>query len=236
MSKGAKCPSLCRFLLSLVVPIEAEKIDASVAKAEFAKSVRGAKTNIANVEAMQEQLREIQLAELRAQRASMQLDEEMKSWRTFALWDLWHEQQARVKLRQNLFVITGPSKMGKSQFLVHSLAGDTPDNVLMVNCMNVLDPDLRDFALGRHSAIIFDEGGPEMVQRHRDLFQAPRHNIKLAHSATGCYCYSVNLWRVKLVVTCNGWFEQLEKLSCADREWVEANTCVLEVTTPMWEE
>ena len=198
--------------------------------------MRGAKANVSNVVAMEEQLRAIQLAELRAERASMELDEETQSWRNFPLWKSWLDQQKRVMLRQNAFVLTGPSKMGKSQFLFHTLLSDARDNVLLVNCMNVLDPDLREFALGRRTAIIFDEGGPEMIQRHRDLFQAPRRDIKLAHSATGCYCYSVNLWRVKLVVTCNRCYEQLEKLARADRQWVEANAVALEVTQPMWEQ
>ena len=149
----------------------------------------------------------------------------------------WVAQQGRVLLRQNAFVLTGPSKMGKSQFLLQSLADceQSGQQPLMVNCMNVLDPDLRDFNRSIHSAIIFDEGSPEMVARHRDLFQARRHDIKLAHSATGCYCYKLNLWRVKLVVSCNGWREQVDKLGPADKQWVEANTTVLSVATPMWQ-
>ena len=73
---------------------------------------------------------------------------------------------------------------------------------------------------------------PDTVQRHRDLFQAPRHDIKLGHSVNGCYCY---LWRVKDVVTCNGWYDELAALSAANRQRVEANTSVLEISVPMRE-
>ena len=198
--------------------------------------MRGAKSNIANVEAMEEQQRTSALERVRAERASLQIDEEMKAWKCYPVFDGWLAQQARRMLRQNLLVVTGPSKMGKSQFLLDQLKTGGAETVLMVNCMNVVDPDLREFSVGKHDAIIFDEGGPDMIQRHRDLFQAPRHDIKLGHSATGCYCYSVNLWRVKLVVTCNGWEEQLQRLGGADRQWVEANTTVLTVSEPMWQQ
>ena len=216
-------------------PAQAGKLTPENAKLEFGRAVKGAKSNIANVEAMEEAEQRERLAALRRERQNLELDEVMCAWRSFPQWDQWLIEQSKVRLRQNLFVITGPSKMGKSQFLLHSLGGDGGTSVLLVNCMNVLDPDLRDYKSAVHSAIIFDEGGPEMVQRHRDLFQAPRHDIKLAHSQTGCYCYSVNLWRVKLVVTCNGWADQLQRLDNADKEWVCANTTVLEVSEPMWQ-
>ena len=138
-------------------------------------------------------------------------------------------------LRQTAFVITGPSKMGKSEFVKAMVKQkmEQPDT-LVVNCMGSSDPDLRRFKVLEHGAILFDEGSPDLVQKHRDLFQAPRHDIFMAPSATGCYGYWVNLWRVKLVITCNGWYDMLEELKPADREWVSANTAVLSIDTKMY--
>ena len=66
-----------------------------------------------------------------------------------------------------------------------------------------------------------------LVQSHRDLLQAPRRDIVLGNSRTGCHTYAVNLWRVRLCLTSNSWYEDLEELKPADREWVKANTVVL---------
>ena len=147
------------------------------------------------------------------------------------------KEQHKKLCRQKLFVVTGPSRMGKSEYLKAKLRRTStggPCEVLTVNVMSVLDPDLKPYRCLKHGSILFDEGSPDLVQRHRDLFQAPRHDITLGNSATSCYTYSVNLWRVRLVLTANGWYDQLAELKPADREWVIANTVVLSVTEPMW--
>ena len=58
-----------------------------------------------------------------------------------------------------------------------------------------------------------------LVQSHRGLFQAPRRDIVLGNSRTGCHTYAVNLWRVRLCLTSNSWYEDLEELKPADRQW-----------------
>ena len=165
----------------------------------------------------------------------MEIEEDIRPWKQYPLWDEWMAEQVQAKMRQVTFVITGPSKLGKSEFVRASIVPLNPERVLMVSCMNVLDPDLRDFNEAEHDGIVFDEGSADMIQRHRDLFQAPRHEIKLAHSQTGCYCYKVNVWRTKLIVTSNSFFEQLDALPSAHAAWVRANTKVLEVTENMWQ-
>ena len=217
--------------------LKANKISPETAKTEFAKCTRLADCNIKAVRAREEQLEKAEIAALNKRRKQTPLDEVICTFREYPLWKEWLCEQKKKLFRQKLFVINGPSRMGKSKFVLAMLKEFHPQHeVLMCNCMNVQDPDLRDYRVLTHGSVLFDEGGPEMIQRHRDLFQAPQHDIRLAHSATGCYSYTVNLWQKPLVVTCNGWQEELEKLSCANKEWVVANTVVLDVSTPMWEQ
>ena len=202
--------------------------------------MRGAETNIKNVQAMEEEFEAQALRALKRARATETLDEKFVEYKDYLEWRIWKEQQMRKLNRQKTLVVTGPSKMGKSEYLKAKLEefaeeiGEGGMEVLVVNCMNVLDPDLKRFKSVKNNAILFDEGSPEMVQRHRDLFQAPRHEVILGNSATGCYTYSVLLWRVRLVLTSNSWFEDLAELKPKDREWVIENTVVLSVTEPMW--
>ena len=122
---------------------------------------------------------------------------------------------------------------GKSEFVKASAAVSGPGTVLTVDCMSVLDPDLRDFREGEDSCILW-RGQRDMVQRSRHLFQAPMHDIKINESQTGCYCYAVNFWRVKLVITSKSLRQQLDALAPEDAEWVRRNTRILEVAQPMW--
>ena len=193
-------------------------------------------SNIANVRARDEQMEAAATQALKRARANEKLDEEFVEYKDYPEWVTWDQEQQRKLHRQRVLVVTGPSRMGKSEYLKAQLQKVLPKEfgTLIVNCMNVLDPDLKAFKCLQHGAILFDEGSPDMVQRHRDLFQAPQHEITLGTSATSCYAYQVCLWRVRLLLTCNGWFEKLEKLEAADKEWVEANTIVISVDTPMW--
>ena len=220
----------------LFFPPQAEKMSSAMATLEFAKCVKGCANNIANVRAREEALEAYALKALRLARANERLDEEFVEYKVYPEWGLWSAEQDRKLSRQRTLVVCGPSRLGKTEYLKAQLAKCCPERpeTLIINCMNVRDPDLKRFKVLHHGSILFDEGSPDMVQRHRDLFQARQDDVVLGNSATGCYTYSVNLFRVRLVVTSNAWDDELTELKPADRDWVNANTVVLRVKEPMW--
>ena len=231
--------------LACFLPPQAGKLTAAAARQQYAMCVKGCYANLQNVRAREEEMEAAATQALKKARAGLKLDEAVCDYKEFPEWEVWAAEQDRVLSRQKVFVVDGPSRIGKSAYVLSKLREQRatrqdplPDGhgkkTLIVNCMNVLDPDLKRFRCMEHDSILFDEGSPDMVQRHRDLMQAPRHDITLGSSATGCYTYAVCLFRVRLVITANKWEEQLEALSRSDRDWVIANTVVLRVSEPMW--
>ena len=231
--------------LACFLPPQAGKLTAAAARQQYAMCVKGCYANLQNVRAREEEMEAAATQALKKARAGLKLDEAVCDYKEFPEWEVWAADQDRVLSRQKVFVVDGPSRIGKSAYVLSKLREQRatrqdplPDGhmkkTLIVNCMNVLDPDLKRFRCMEHDSVLFDEGSPDMVQRHRDLMQAPRRDITLGSSATGCYTYAVCLFRVRLVITANKWQEQLEALSPSDREWVIANTVVLRVTDKMF--
>ena len=163
--------------------------------------------------------------------ASLAVDEDLFVPKDYSIFTEWLRIQARVLYRQFTFVVDGDTYCGKTMYLKTMLPGKT----FICNCRGVEHPDLRDFeGLPYEDNILFDEGGPQMVQLHRDLFQAPKHDITLGQSGTNCYAYKVNVFRVRLAITCNDWKAALQKLAESDRKWVEKNTMVLSIDEYMF--
>ena len=71
--------------------------------------------------------------------------------------------------RRKFLVLDGPSRMGKTMFVM-SLFGK--DKTLEVNCAGEEDPALQDFRHQTHRCILFDEAEPEMVIKYRKLFSS----------------------------------------------------------------
>ena len=193
------------------------------------------KSNIDNARALaqikEDQERHDAVQKLLARKSDVVL----KSWKHYDAWDRWMAQQAQWEYRQDVMVIVGPTKTGKTEFAMAKCGPDT----LVVNCHNVVEPDLRKFKGAHiHSAIILDEGGPRLLALHRDLLQATRRDITLGHSQTNMYTYTVNLYRVKIIITSNAWYDDLAKLSQGDQDWIAGNTVMLDVdsTTYITEE
>ena len=69
---------------------------------------------------------------------------------------------------------------------------------------------------------------------HRDLLQASKRDITLGHSNTNCYTYTVNLYRVRIIITSNEWYDELEKLPQKDRDWIAGNTVMIHVDSPTY--
>ena len=105
-----------------------------------------------------------------------------------------------------------------------------------MNCASGAEPELRAYRLSKHDVILFDEIVASQVAEQRKLFQAQSAPVQLGCSATNCHSYGVFVWRKKMVLASNNWESSLAHLTAADREWVVANSIVLSVTEPMWQE
>ena len=84
--------------------------------------------------------------------------------------------------------------------------------------------------------ILFDEATCELVLRNKKLFQAPASFVQLGCSTTKCHTYEHWLHQTAMVITSNT--RPMDKLllrSDADREWLDANSVVLQVREKMYE-
>ena len=150
-----------------------------------------------------------------------------------AVSEVWLPRFDRIRPRCPFLVINGPSGTGKTYFAKH-LLGD-PSKVFEVNCASCPEPDLRQFDPLVHEGILFDEASPSLISDQRKLFQAPPCWIDLGCSTTNCHKYQVFVSGIELVVCTNSWHEACEQLPYdSDRDWLRANSIVLDVSEPMW--
>ena len=129
-------------------------------------------------------------------------------------------------------VLNGPSRMGKTVFARSLSEGDK--ECLEINCASGNEPDLRAYRIRQHDLLLFDEIEAPAVAKQRKLFQAPATEVQLGCSATNCHSYAVWVHRRKMVLATNNWETSLATLCKADREWIEANSVLLDVSAPMW--
>ena len=158
----------------------------------------------------------------------------LKAHKSFPEVDCFVGQFREALHRYKLLVLSGPSRVGKTAF-ARSLC-DAGLQTLEVNCSSGAEPELRAYRLSKHGLILFDEIEAEQVARQRKLFQAQSAPVQLGCSATNCHSYEVFVWRKKLVLASNNWESSLAYLSAPDRAWIVANSIVLCVAEPMWQE
>ena len=189
--------------------LEAGKISSSDAVGEYLKCVHGCKTNVENVQARCRWLDDAARAEAVEKLLKLEPDIQFKEWRRYEQWEAWLRAQETIMPRQDVCVFVGPSKMGKTEFVLAQLGRKT----LHVNCHLVESPDLRKFA-GQHvhENLLLDEAGPKLFAKHRDLLQASKRDMTLGHSGTNMYTYTVNMYRVRIVITSNEWESELEEM------------------------
>ena len=135
--------------------------------------------------------------------------------------------------RYPFLVLEGPSRMGKTQFAEQLVPRG---RCLSVDCSSATEPDLRQYASDEVDCIIFDEAKAEMVIRCKRLFQAPVGMVNLGLSATNCNAYQVMVHRKRLVVCSNTWTHEVMALPAIDASWLVANTFVISVSMPLWEQ
>ena len=87
-----------------------------------------------------------------------------------------------LKDRYQFLVLTGPSGMGKTQFVRHLCR--TADGILELNCAGSSEIDMNDYLRKQHEVVLFDEASPACAINHKKLFQRPPCLVTWGHSAT----------------------------------------------------
>ena len=162
--------------------------------------------------------------EIRAQKKELKLIPEVVQWKN---------ELTAVKDRKKFLVLSCPSQLGKTQFVLGLFgAGAT----LEVSCAGASHPPLRNFDSQVHNCVIFDEASPKLVLTYRRLFQAPNCEVIIGQSPTNQSSYPVYLNDTALVVCSNTWHLELPALPEADRSWLQANMVYVEVKCRLWQE
>ena len=168
------------------------------------------------------------------QEAQRLLENTLRPQKTYREVEIFMNQFEQAQHRYKFLVLSGPSRVGKTAF-AKSLC-DPGLETLEVNCASGAEPELRAYRLRKHGLILFDEICAAQVACQRKLVQAQSAPVQLGCSATNCHSYDIFVWRKKLVLASNHWESSLVLLSDSDREWVVANSIVLKVTEPMWQD
>lgn len=131
--------------------------------------------------------------------------------------------------RFKFLVLTGPSSFGKTQY-AKSLWGS--DYTLVVNCQNVMEPNLKAYSRRKHKAVIFDECACSTILFSKVTFQASVEGTMLAQSQCNEHAYWRFLYGIPLIVCCNDWLRGVK--DPADFEWLTTNAITYNVSRPTW--
>jgi hypothetical protein len=142
-------------------------------------------------------------------------------------------QFKKIRSRYKFFVATGGSCTGKTVWAKH-ITGNTAE-VFYVNCASCPEPELR-LLKAHHKVILLDEASPTMILNQKLLIQGPPDFVTLGCSTTNCHAYQVFVSGIQFVICSNKWNSEVEELeSVEDREWLKANSIVLDVgNEPMY--
>ena len=212
--------------------VQARKMDPQVARAEVIKTAN-------NLPRLPQHLAKY-VVELRQQRLHDRIEEierefagSERPFKTFAEIERWKEEHATARPRYRFLVLVGPSGLGKTQF-AKSLV--RKGRSLELNMASAPEPNLKEYDHEQHDLILFDECSAQKVLLQKKLFQAPLSAVALGQSTTGCFAYSVWVHAKLLVVASNVWHHDVHELRKADADWLAANSLVLDVKEPLWQE
>ena len=214
---------------------QGNKISEDVAKQEILKCKKNTKHHLDNVEFVATKRREVWV-----QQRMEEVDEILKpAWQPMKFYPLVQEfitEHAHIRPRYRFLVITGPSGVGKTQFIRN--VAQPRSCLLEVTCVDDVEPDLRAFRPGTHKWILLDEATPVTILRNRKLYQASNAVVTLGQSATQMYSYEVYLHQVRLVVCANDWESRMDdhRINAEGRAWLQQNSIVLNVQEKMWNE
>ena len=133
--------------------------------------------------------------------------------------------------RFRFLVLIGPSVQGKTSKGMSLFPGKT-FKVCCGACATGVLPSLSTFDRAKHRAILFDEIRPDIVLKHREVFQANSFEQTLGQSVCNAFSYDVWVYHIAFILCANEW-DMTENMSDSDREWLESNQIL--VTLPVGE-
>ena len=143
----------------------------------------------------------------------------------------WLKEHEEIRWRYKFLVLVGTSMMGKTRF---ALSLSPAGRSLELNCVTGNEPDLREYDATQIDLLLLDEMPALGIIRQKKLMQCPPALVQLGASATNAFSYKVWVHQKKIVVSSNTWFEELEELVPGDRDWLNANSVVVSVQSPLW--
>ena len=212
--------------------VESGKVAYEEAKAELVLCGKGLVRRLADLECWHKSRQEMLVKEMvaTAQAASRRQLQPFPRW---SLVDAWLKEVTKpLQTRKKFLVLQGPSRTGKTEFVrgLFSLG-----SLLELNCANMKDICLASFDCLKHRAILWDEASASLVSSNRKVFQHPLCTVDLGHSPTGQHVRNYFLGNCCSIIATNKWYDDLEKLSAGDQEWLRANMVVVDVDQPLWE-
>ena len=210
------------------------KLSVPMARQEILRQGKDLCRHLPNLDRLQHDREAARILVMIANR-NVELLTKRRPWKPNQAVASWFAEMSKLEGRRKFLVLSGDSRVGKSDYAM-SL---TPEgSALRLNCQNVLYPPMRGFSQADHKVIVFDECSVACVLENRLMFQAPNSSVQIGMSPTGRDVFSVYLHYTRLIVTSNGWIEQmkeLEKENPVDHRWIRDNSVHVHALLPLFE-
>lgn len=211
--------------------VSAGKMSPHNAQGEFVRLGRGVQRNLADLQTMVQARQNLRVhAHAEAVREAHRRNQFV--FRTFTKVDEWLKKYSQgVWPRKPFLVLVGRSGLGKTEFV----RGLFPrDSLLELNCSGIAAIHLTGFDPEVTRGILWDELPAQVLLANRKLFQHPPVWVDLGHSPTAAHIKKYWLNDCLSVVASNTWMHELDEMRSVDRDWLMANSVLLEVHEPMW--
>lgn len=212
--------------------VQGSKIEYHNAKEQLVRCGKGLTRRLMDLDKWHTARQELDIR-ARAENVQRVLRAGMATFKEYpAVTDWLAASTAEFLSRKRFLVLTGPSGVGKSEF-VRSLF--PLGAVMELNCAGLEHVCLVGFNAAEHRCVFWDELSAHVVAANRKIFQHPACWVDLGHSPTGSHVQTYWLNSAVSIVASNRWREDLQAMSSpSDKLWIEANSVVLDVLEPMW--
>ena len=212
--------------------VESRKITYEDARSELIRCAKACDRRLKDLDCWHKNNQEAALKRHVEQR-QIEIRSTLKPFPSWPVVDAWLEEVMKpAQSRKRVLVLSGPSRTGKTEF-VRTLF--PIGAVLELNCAGVDSVCLVGFDSTKHRCLLWDEASPNLVSKHRKVFQHPACWVDLGHSPTGQHVINVFLNDSCSVIATNSWNSQALQLPAEDQAWLAANVVVFDVTQPLWE-
>ena len=150
----------------------------------------------------------------------------------------WEQQFTEIRDRYKIYVLTGRSGTGKTTWASAYFAREARSpseflalrkKMLFLTCTTDRFPEIGQYSYGQNYGIVYDEGTPQMVLSMKEIFQSRPELCTIPHSrnpnSTERVCFS----GCRQIITCNDWWDRINMLTAAERDWFCTNAIVADV-------